>query len=245
MSPARARTPVTDMTTRMRRRRAKVWRRRLVTAGIVLLLLAVVGGLVWLVGFSPLLASHAVRVKGAQTLTADQVVAKAQVPMDVPLVYVPTDRVAARVKDFPQVEAVKVRRAWPETIEITVTERAPVYVVKTPADGLRLVDRAGVPFLPAPAEHGLPVADLSDGPSTRILTDLATLVAALSADLRAGTLTAKTPDSLTVTLADGRQVFFGSADEVKQKVDVAGKLLTAVPDAKVVDVSAPSRPVTR
>lgn len=246
MTPSsKARTPVTDMTTRMRRRKAKVWRRRIIGGLVVLLALALVAGVVWLVGFSSVLASHAVSVKGNTTLTTEEVVAKAQVPMGVPLVHVDTGAIASRVQQFPQVESAKVNRAWPETVEIVVTERTAVYVLKTQADGLRLVDKAGVPYLPAGENHGLPVAQVKDPGSVRVLTDVATLVAALTPALKAGTISAESPDSLAVSLADGKQVFFGSVDDVAQKVDVATKLMAAVPDAKVYDVSAPSRPVTR
>ena len=50
-------------------------------------------------------------------------------------------------------------------------------------------------------------------------------------------------DSITLTLADGRSVRWGSADESQRKVQVLAILLKQ--KASVYDVSGPEQPTTR
>jgi cell division protein FtsQ len=54
---------------------------------------------------------------------------------------------------------------------------------------------------------------------------------------------AQSMDSITLTLADGRSVRWGSADESQRKVQVLAILLKQ--KASVYDVSVPEQPTTR
>ena len=128
-----------------RRRRPKgrrVW--PFVLVGV--LVLALVGGLVWLVGFSSVLAAQRVQISGLKTLTRAEVNQKAAVPLGVPLARQDLSAVAGRVATFPQAENVVVERSWPDTITITVTERTPVFAVRY-ANLYVLVDKRGIPYL--------------------------------------------------------------------------------------------------
>ena len=71
--------PLVDVTGARRRRARARLRRRLVVAGIVAGVLAVIGGVAWVVLGSPWLAVREVRVEGATLVPVDQVVA-AQFP---------------------------------------------------------------------------------------------------------------------------------------------------------------------
>ncbi|NLE18761.1 MAG: peptidase S33, partial [Propioniciclava sp.] len=77
--------PLVDVTGARRRRARARLRRRLVVAGIVAGVLAVIGGVAWVVLGSPWLAVREVRVEGATLVPVDQVVAAAAVPLGTPL----------------------------------------------------------------------------------------------------------------------------------------------------------------
>lgn len=233
------------MTAKIKRRRRQVWRRRIRLALVTILVLGIVAGLTWLIGWSQVLASKSVKVTGVSTLGVEEVTSVASVPMDVPLVRLDTKPIAQRVSSLPQVAKVKVSRSWPTTVRVDVTERTPVYVVHGKSGEFRLVDVGGVAYLPVPqAPEGLMVAEMADGAPVRLLADLATVVSALTPELRGGVIYATSPDNIAVDLPDGRTVVFGSAEQAGLKADVATKLLAGV-KATVYDVSAPSRPVVR
>ncbi len=65
--------------------------------------------------------------------------------MGTPLARLDTDEVADRVRALPSVASVDVRRSWPHTLVIEVTERTPVAVVAA-TDGFVVLDASGVVF---------------------------------------------------------------------------------------------------
>ncbi len=229
-----------------RRRRSRARAIRLVLRGLVgALVVAVVAGLVWLVGFSPALAVSSVEVRGTSVLTTDQVTAAAQVPLGTPLLRLDTAPIQARVAALPPVARVEVTRSWPQGVRITVVERTPTYALRNADGTVSLVDRAGVAyFVAATAPDGLLQAELAK-PDPRLQRDVATVVAALPAVLRdqATLVTAQSVDHIVIRLDGGRQVIWGSADQSEVKAQVAAALL--VTRASVYDVSAPSHPATK
>ncbi len=226
-----------DRTRRPRRRR---WLRWLVAV----LVLALVGGVVYLLGFSPVLATQQVTVTGAKVLTKDQVRGTAAVPMGLPLARQDLDAIAARVARLAPVERVTVDRTWPDGVAVHVTERTPLLGVKQQS-GYALVDQYGVAFdesaeLPA----GIAVADANLS-ETALLVEIGTVARSLPEDVRL-TITkiaASSPSQLTVTLASGVTVNWGSADQSKLKAEIVTALLPRKP--KTIDVSAPHNPAIR
>ena len=132
-----------------RRRFAKrQWARRWLTwkwvlAGVVLL--AVIGGLVWLVFFSSVLSVKDTEVSGNSYLTDQQILAQAAVPDGEPLATADLDAVRRRVGAMAAVKTVDVVRSWPDTVAITITERQPIAVVDIDGE-IRGMDDEGVLF---------------------------------------------------------------------------------------------------
>ena len=224
---------------RQQARRRRV--RRVVVAGLVAL--AVLAA-VWIVGFSTVLGVRDVQVDGASLVTASDVQTAAAVPSGTPLIRVDQNAVASRVvAALPEVATVTVSRHWPGTVVIHVTERSTVFQV---LDGgvYHWISADGIDFHTSQASQSVPTAavGLDD---QQLLADLATVVASLPADLASPvvSVTAETRDSITLTLDDGRQVVWGSADQSALKAQVIVPLLN-VP-GKVYDVSAPSNPAVR
>jgi cell division protein FtsQ len=189
---------------------------------------------------SPLLRAEKVSVTGAQRLPAGTIRGAAAVPTGVPLVRVDAAAIAERVSQLPAVAAVDVRRQWPHTVRISVTERVPLLAVQR-GNGYALVDAAGVAFETVPAVPGrLPEAALpSLGPTDPATLAAVGVVRALSPTLRSGMqrLEASSDSGVTLVLRDGRRVVWGANDRSQLKAEILGALLKR--QGKVYDVSAP------
>ena len=238
------RTRPADASVRLAQRRRQALRKRLRRAFVAALVLVVVAGGVWVVGFSAALAVTAVSVTGTSVLTAEQVTAAAQVPMGTPLVRLDVAAIEKRVALLKPVASVQVTRSLPNKVTIAVTERRAVYAVSA-GSGFDLVDATGVPYtsvMDVPA--GLLVANIT-GDSERLRRDVATVAIALPKVLRdrAVLVNAASPDSIVIELRGGAEVVWGSAENSEEKAGVIAALLTI--SASVYDVSSPSHPTTK
>lgn len=199
---------------------------------------------VYLLWFSPVFAVERVDVSGVKVLTADQVRAEAAVPLGAPLAALDTGRIAARVAGLPAVADVRVGRRFPDAVVIAVVERTAVYQRQV-GGAFFWVDSDGVPFRELDhAEAGIPLA-IVDGDDTRLLADVATVVAHLPAEVRPRVtlIRAHGVDDIVLALEDGGRVIWGSADQSELKAQVLRALLAV--EAKVYDVSAPGHPTTK
>lgn len=222
-------------------RRWLAWRR----VALTVLLVGALGGVVWLVFFSTVLAVSGVRVDGAGVLDPRTVRRAAAVPMGSPLATADLDAISARVEQLAAVKDVDVSRSWPDGIRIAVVEREAVAVVERD-DVLRGVDREGVLFrtyLSRP--RSLPVIRISAATRADALAEAATVASALPASLtgRVAYVEVRTVDTISLRLENGRTVLWGSADDSAAKAKVLGILLDQ--KASTYDVSVPGQPVIR
>lgn len=208
-------------------------------AGAVTLVVA----LAVVVLFTPVLGVRSVEVTGTHVLTKDRVRAAAGVGHGTPMVWVDTDTVGRRVAKLPQVASVTVSRSLPATVEIAVRERSPVAVFDS-AEGTRLVDGSGLPYLTVgKAPPGVPRLDLPKvSPGDPATMAAVRVVDALPGELRkkVTTVTATRQGDVRFTLADGRQVKWGTAEESARKAAVLKVLLSR--PGKVYNVSSPDLP---
>lgn len=219
------------------RRKAMV--RRSVAVSVVVGLVVIVAAVLW----TPLLGVRAVQVSGVRQLTADQVIAAAQVPDGTSMLRLDIAAIEHRVHQLPRVGTVRVVRGWPSTVRIDITERDPVgYVVE--ADGNHLVDRTGRDYATIVAKPpGLPRIVLTDvTPGDQRTQAVVAVLGALPTPLRPLVLTvsARTPGSVTLGLTGGRTVRWGSTDDSARKAAVLAALMTR--PGKVYDVSSPELP---
>ncbi|WP_350277024.1 FtsQ-type POTRA domain-containing protein [Kribbella sp. HUAS MG21] len=227
-----------------RRQRLVRWRSWLpwaVGGGLVVLS----GLVVWLFYFSSAFAVSGVRISGADTVPVATIEETAAVPTGTPLAKVDLRSIADRVRTIPAVADAQVTRAWPRRIVVVVTERVPVVVV---TDGSRyeLVDATGTAYRTVPNRPaGLPEAKVTGVRRDVTIHSVVTVSAALPDTLRAqvGSISAASPDSITLNLSSGVKVVWGSADDSARKAEVLSVLMKR--QAKVYDVSAPDLPVTK
>ena len=214
-------------------------------AAFLLLAVALLGGAVWLVYFSPLLVVRSVAVSGHQQLRSEQIVAAAQVPMGSPLARQDLEAIARRATTLPAVQAASVSRTWPDTITVTVTERRPLIAVRQPG-GFALVDPDGVAFAESGSlPEGVLLAEVN--PADRPLLQQVGLVAAALSDGLDGqvsALAATHADRISLKLESGVKVNWGSAADSALKADIVAALLQSR-RAGSIDVSSPHNPATR
>jgi cell division protein FtsQ len=194
----------------------------------------------WVVWGTPLLGVRTVEVTGSRIAGPEQVRAVADVVDGTPLARVDLDDVSQRVRGLPSVASVAVRRSWPNTLVIEVTERVPVAAVAV-AGGFAIVDADGIVFdrradRPDSAVL-LKVALLRpDDPTTRAALRV---VVALTQPLRERLtqLVADSPTHIRLELTGGRVIVWGDAEQNESKAAVATALLNR--PVRTIDVSSP------
>ncbi len=242
------------VTARSRRRFARrQWARRWLAWKYVVaavLVVALVGGAIWLVFFSAQLSVQGVDVQGTERLSPREIRSAAAVPLGEPLARVDLGRIRSRVQALAPVKSADVTREWPDQVLVTVVEREPIAVVEL-GGRLQGMDADGVIFQSyAKAPAGLPRVETSSRTGSEALREGALVVAALPTSLAKGVdhVEVTTVDEISLELRDGRTVVWGSASESEEKARVLAALLAKKQGdspPQVLDVSVPGLPTTR
>ena len=236
-------SPPQRTTRRARKRRSG---RRMALAFIVMMLvLALLGCSLWTLYFSTVLVTERVNIVGTFELTAAQVGLAAQVPLGVPLARQDLEAIAQRTSTLPAIETASVIRDWPSTITVAIVERRPVLGVQQP-EGYVLVDKSGVAYQ---TQQVLPpkVVPAVVNPGDRpLLTEMATVAAALPNKLRASVdrITASNRDNIALVLDSGHTVSWGNSSDSALKAQIVMALLKREPKSSI-NVSSPHNPAVR
>jgi cell division protein FtsQ len=226
-------------------------RRRVLRVLVGLLAAGVVGGLVWMIWFSQVLAVNRVQVEGTTTLRPSDVRTQADVRLGEPLVRVDTVAIESRVAAMERIDQVEVSRQWPRTIRIEVVERKPVGWVLS-AGAIRALDRYGVDFrsLRTEPKHltEVRVETATARKRQQALEGAAAVLELLRTDdpgllKKVQYIRVASKDSIQLVLGKNRTVTWGSAAKGEQKLTVLRSLLRI--KARGYDVSAPEQPTTR
>ena len=228
-------------------------RRRRILQGTIAALAVLVAGILAAAVYSPVLALQSVTVEGTKLLTPDQVRTALAPLQGKPLPQISDNDVTALLQPFLQIKKVTTEARPPSTLQVTVTERVPVALLKqgeahqlVDVDGVKLSDTADPESVP------LPVIDGGDGTLPKDLFQAITeVLGALPADVlaRLSNASAKSVDAVELKLVDGQTIVWGNAGEKELKAKVLEALLKAPADPKnpvrIYDVSVPRHPVTR
>jgi cell division protein FtsQ len=211
--------------------------------------LGIAGGTAWALLGSRLFVVRSVIVTGTRLVPDSEVLAVAGVRPGTPLILVNTAQVAARVETIRQVQSVRVAKSWPDRVVIAVRERTPALAVAAPGGGFDLVDADGVLVQwAARRPRGLPlyltttaVTSLSGDPDVGAS---AAVLRELPAQLRSSvqSVSAPSPDQVTLRLAGGVTVLWGGTDRAEAKAEELRLLMRT--HAYYYDVSAPGTAVT-
>jgi cell division protein FtsQ len=225
-------------------------RLRLVVAATTAFVLVIMGFVV----FHAYLSVRHVRVVGA-TRTSPTVIAMAA-GLHGSMLTVDTGRAAAHVELIPWIATVSVRRHWPSTVVITVTERTPVALVGS-SSGVMQVDARGRVLGPADGQVILPVVALAPGisanpigsPGSQIDAVYAPGIATAAAFTpslapRVTGITVASDATVAVGLVTKGSVSLGSAVDLGEKIaDIVALLDHGAVGAGTVDLTVPAAPV--
>ncbi|MBO7934481.1 cell division protein FtsQ/DivIB [Streptomyces antibioticus] len=233
-------------------------RLRVIIILVVAALLLGAGG-VWVLYGSQWLRVDHVSVSGTDVLTPREVRAAAAVPLGSPLVTVDTAAIEARLRrELPRIDEVEAVRSWPDGIGLKVTERKPVLLVRKGSkfievddEGVRFatVSRApkNVPFLElALPASGSASAGLRRFGEDRLVREAVKAAGDLPAAVarRTRALKVRSYDGISLELAGGRTVDWGSSENGALKARTLTALMKAAPTARHFDVSAPTAPAS-
>ena len=160
----------------------------------------------------------------------------------VPLVSVPVSQISDALAQLPQVEHAQVERGWPHTVLITISERIPVAVAYR-GNRYQSVDKNGVAAAQPVATPPKGLTVIAGKPGTTAMAAAVQVLQALPSEWNVTGLSAPTRDSVSVTLAHGEVIRFGSGEQADRKVQVAAALLAN--KYRTIDVSAPDAPTVR
>ena len=227
------RAEIRRFTQRSRRRRI-IW---LTGIGAVLLL---IGGSV-AAAYSPLFAVEKITVVGATALDPAAVEAALSGQIGTPLALVDTSEVKAALLAFPLIETYALEAKPPHDLTVSIVERTAVGVIESDA-GYTLVDAAGVALATTSDQPaGQPLIEVAGGVDSVAFESVGLVMRSLPADVRAVVtgVRATTADDVTLTLASGLVVMWGSAEESREKALTLSRTMGAKPDANTIDVSSP------
>jgi cell division protein FtsQ len=216
---------------------------RLFLVSLLLIVAATAAGLV--LYFTPAMSARSIVVTGIGAVTREEVLDAAQVRLGTPLLQINTDGIADWVAAIRRVASARVQREYPSALRITIVERVAV-VVKDFPDGPHLFDRDGVDFATAPPPPALPYIDVDNpGPTDPTTKAALAVLTALRPEVAAqvGRIAAPSVASITLKLADGRTVIWGTNDRTEEKAEKLAALLTQ--PGRTYDVSSPDLPTVR
>lgn len=231
------RAEIRRFTQRSRRRRFIVW-------GSVGAVLALVLGSV-IAAYSPLFAVETITVAGAKTIDPAVVKQSLSKQLGAPLALVDADGVKSALGEFPIIESYALEVRPPRELLVRIVERTPIGAIRD-ADGYAVVDAAGVVLsTSAQLPEGRPELEITGGIDSAAFRSAGLVMRSLPADLRATvkTVRATSGDDVTLELADGKTVVWGSEKDSVLKAAVLVRLIAASPDSRAFDVSSPTVPV--
>ncbi|MBB3038868.1 cell division protein FtsQ/DivIB [Hoyosella altamirensis] len=212
---------------------------------IIVLAVSAVAGVGAAAYFTPVLAVRSIDVETGPTVPDEMVRAVVDVAPETPLLQVSTHDIASRVAELPKVAEVAVKRSYPSTLRILVTERVAAVFYDNPA-GPHLMDLDAVTYAIEPPPPGVPRLVVDEpGADDSATRSALSVLSSLAPEMREQVVevSAESPADVRLLLEDGRTVIWGSSEGTERKARVANALLTQ--PGQVYDVSSPDLPTIR
>ncbi len=226
---------------------------------VIAVCVAVAAGLA--LRYAPVFRVEHIDVLGNSQVSADEVIAAAQLSESTPLLVLPVDQIESRVESLDAVAAARVVRDWPDRVRIVVRERRPVgYVDSTGGSGLVGSDGSiyreqdqppdDLPQLPTIAGETAQVGDSYSASAGDVESAAFDVAVSLPRSLQrlVATVSADSVRTVRLTFADGVVVEWGPAGSGEEKSTVVTALLKRPGWGRgftVVDVTAPEAPALR
>lgn len=225
------------------RRRRWYW---LGSLGAVVLLIAGT----FAAAYSPLFAVRDIRVVGAESVDAADIVDALSGEVGAPMPLVDHSAIRAALLEFPLIETYQVESHPPHELVVRIVERTPVGVLESDA-GFTVVDAAGVTLSTTQKKpKGQPVIDVEGGTSSDAFAAAGQVLRSLPGSLhkKVTEVTATSAEDVTLTLGGtNTSIIWGNAKDSAAKALALGKVMKVqTPDeTSVYDVSSPTVVVVR
>jgi len=221
------------------RRRRRVW--AIVGGAVLALILFVAIGTL-----SPLTAVRDIQLSGVERVDPEKVHTALARFEGVPLTLVSDRDVHRALEPFPLIQRYSIERIPPHTLFVRLEERDPVIAIAYGAR-YRQYDPAGVLVATAKKRpSGVPLAEgPAADPTSEAFASAGTVIRDLPNDVRSQleSVTASSAQDVEFVIDGGRRVVWGEALDTQRKAAVLRAMLKSVPDARMIDVSAPDAPV--
>ncbi len=227
---------------------------------------------------SSLFTIEEVNIQGVEHLTTEEMQALAGVPVGTTLLRVDAAGIKNSLLRDAWVEDVSVNRIFPNTLEISVTERTVAAIVEVPTQDAKstqawAIASDGMGLMPIPkagteaaartsstiykdVEETLHIIDVPYGTEAEVgqyctdanVNNALAVVDGLTTELadRVTSVKATDPESTTLTIKDGPDIVFGTAENIREKERVCLEIMDEHPDGVAyINVRTVDRPTWR
>lgn len=254
-----SRPKIVDFNARLQERRRASARVAAIRIGIVVVSLAAIAGLVWLLFFSSALRLETDRIEvrgGNEWVSTQRILDIANHQAGKSLLLVSSAEVTTQLNDIPGVTTATAQKQYPKGLLVTVKAQKPAAMLKAGDGSLTAVDGKGriLNSVKDVSITGIPVIEVgnvNDGLRNRAVLSALQILNKLPEQMRhrISKVSARTQDSITTELDDGRYVIvWGDDSDYNLKEAVVDKIIndpTKIGDKHQVDVSAPLRPIIK
>ena len=184
--------------------------------GALLVVLSVIA--IGLVYFSSVFTVKSIEVHGARNASVEEMVNATGIAKGSTLVSADIESAAVAVTQVPWVKKATVAKKWPSTIGVSVEEQVAVAFVTT-SEGTTLINADGEPFVIDQPPLGTVEFITASVEDSRVFSACIEMLNALTPAVRKDVARINAPSAyeLTLELLDGRQVYWGSAEQAADK----------------------------
>ena len=205
--------------------------------------LLICGGLMAVVVYSPLFTMQRLVLSGNTYLKQDDIMAIGRIEKGKPIFQLQTDAITQNLMHDLRIESAVVRRRFPDTIEIDITERMPVATVSCDY-GYIDFDRQGkvlrsyhsLQKMPIPLITGVTLHDLyiGDDNTNETVAQILSFLQKLDADAlnHISEINIADPEAVTAYTTNAVQIRLGNMERMEEKARLTQDFINALPSSR-------------